>query len=131
MPKQAGWNHWIPGLVTRAVNALQDGARLGNSYEGTLYRWPLVADVGMLYWRTDLMTSPPQTPEDLVRIGRALQAVDQTKYGFVWQGRQYEGLSCDFLEVLEGFGGAGWILPAVIQGSTATSRSPQQHGSNR
>ena len=114
LPKyaEAGWLEPLdPWFGDTELNALQDGARLGNSSEGTLYRWPLVADVGMLYWRTDLMTSPPQTPEDLVRIGRALQAVDQTKYGFVWQGRQYEGLSCDFLEVLEGFGGE-WLDPS-------------------
>ena len=27
----------------------------GNDFEGTLYRWPLVADMGLLFWRTDLM----------------------------------------------------------------------------
>ena len=115
LPKyaEAGWLEPLdPWFGDTDLDALQDGARLGNSYEGRLYRWPLVADVGMLYWRTDLMPSPPKTPEELVRISRDLQAADQAKYGFVWQGRQYEGLSCDFLEVLEGFGGE-WLNPST------------------
>jgi multiple sugar transport system substrate-binding protein len=58
------------------------------------------------------MASPPETPEELVSISRELQTTDQAKYGFVWQGRQYEGLSCDFLEVLEGFGGQ-WLDPST------------------
>lgn len=93
------------------LQALSSGARLGNNVQGHLYRWPLVADVGLLYWRTDLMDKPPRTPSQLVQISRTLQDNDRVKYGFVWQGRQYEGLSCDFLEILMGFGGA-WLDPS-------------------
>lgn len=89
-------------------NELASGAKLGNSYKGNIYRWPLTADIGLLYWRTDLMNKPPKTPEELIEISNNLISTNLVPYGYVWQGRQYEGLSCVFLEVLEGFGGA-WI----------------------
>ncbi|MCB4395021.1 ABC transporter substrate-binding protein [Synechococcus sp. HB1133] len=108
LPKYAaaGWleplDHWFDQADQEQ---LVEGARLGNDYDGHLYRWPLVADVGLLYWRTDLMKEPPKTPDELVSVAGQLVQTNAVANGFVWQGRQYEGLSCDFLEVLQGFGG--------------------------
>ena len=61
--------------------------------------------MGLLYWRTDLMEQPPTTTDALVEVAGRLVESQAVANGFVWQGRQYEGLSCDFLEVLQGFGG--------------------------
>ncbi len=102
----AGWlqplDAWLgPG----ALEPLVSGARSGNRIDGRLYRLPLVADMGLLYWRTDLMAAPPRTPDELVAISRRLQEQGQVRWGYVWQGRQYEGLSCVFLELINGFGG--------------------------
>ena len=93
------------------VDALVAGARLGNSVNGDLYRWPFGADVGLLYWRKDLMPEPPRTASDLIQIASRLRADGKVKEGFVWQGRQYEGLSCNFVEFLSAFGGT-WLDPA-------------------
>ena len=87
---------------------LSYGARLGNKYKNKLYRWPLTADMGLLYWRTDLMKRAPKTPQELIDISLKLKSKNIVKYGYVWQGRQYEGLSCVFLETLHGFGGE-WL----------------------
>ena len=92
------------------VDALVAGARLGNSVNGDLYRWPFGADVGLLYWRKDLMPEPPRTASDLIQIASRLRADSKVKDGFVWQGRQYEGLSCNFVEFLSAFGGT-WLDP--------------------
>ena len=92
------------------VDALVAGARLGNSVNGDLYRWPFGADVGLLYWRKDLMPEPPRTASDLIQIASRLRADGKVKEGFVWQGRQYEGLSCNFVEFLSAFGGT-WLDP--------------------
>jgi multiple sugar transport system substrate-binding protein len=103
----AGWllplDDW---LGPDAMVPLAPGAREGNRIEGQLWRIPLVADMGLLYWRTDLMDAPPRTPAELEATSRQLQRQGKVRWGYVWQGRQYEGLSCVFLEVLHGFGGA-------------------------
>ena len=94
------------------IESLVAGARLGNAVDGTLYRWPFGADVGPLYWRTDLMSEPPQTPDELMELARRLTDEGKVSEGFVWQGRQYEGLSCDFVEFLSAFGGT-WLVRAT------------------
>jgi multiple sugar transport system substrate-binding protein len=107
----AGWLEPLDSFFdSEEIDALVEGARLGNHYDGVLYRWPLIADVGLLYWRKDLMDTPPRTPEQLSGLGSRLIADGAVNTGFVWQGRQYEGLSCDFVEMLSAFGGS-WLNP--------------------
>jgi multiple sugar transport system substrate-binding protein len=81
---------------------------------------PAFTDAGVLFYRTDLVSSPPQTFEELVRDARREQTRD--RWGFLWQGKQYEGLVTVFLEVLRGYGGE-WIDAATrevrIQSSQA------------
>ena len=108
LPKyaEAGWLEPLESYFNDMdVSSLAAGAREGNNFNNHLYRWPLVADMGMLYWRTDLMDVPPKTPDELVSISKNLQKENKVEWGYVWQGRQYEGLSCVFLEMIEGFGG--------------------------
>ncbi|MFL0747346.1 MAG: ABC transporter substrate-binding protein [Prochlorococcus sp.] len=115
LPKYAaaGWLAPLdPWIDQQAIDSLAPGAQLGNSYKDQIYRWPLVADMGLLYWRTDLMKEPPKTPQELLEISQRIQQEGRVPYGYVWQGRQYEGLSCVFLEVLDGFGGK-WLTPGT------------------
>lgn len=76
-----------------------------NRWQGRLYALPWYADVGMLYWRTDLLPAPPSTFDQLVTSALAGKARGGLPYGFVWQGARYEGLVTVFLEHLGGFGG--------------------------
>ena len=113
LPKYAaaGWMEPLEDFFNeKDVDALAIGAREGNSYDGHLYRWPLTADMGLLYYRTDLMEQPPVTPEELVLVSQSLQKDRKVDWGYVWQGRQYEGLSCVYLEMIDGFGG-DWLQP--------------------
>ena len=111
LPKYAaaGWltsmEDWINA---EDLESLAYGASLGNSYHEKIYRWPLVADMGLLYWRTDLVKDPPRTPQELLEVSLKLKKQGDVPYGYVWQGRQYEGLSCVFLEVINGYGG-NWV----------------------
>ncbi|OKH37088.1 ABC transporter substrate-binding protein [[Phormidium ambiguum] IAM M-71] len=90
----------------------------GGSYQGKLYRIPLRSDAGMLYYRKDLLDQaklkPPETFEQLMNISKYLQRNDKAKWGYIWQGRQYEGLVAMFLEVLEGYGGF-WVNPETLE----------------
>ena len=105
----AGWMEPLENYFSeKDVDSLAIGARKGNSYDGHLYRWPMTADMGLLYYRTDLMERPPETPDELVQISQSLQKEKKVDWGYVWQGRQYEGLSCVYLEMIDGFGGQ-WL----------------------
>ncbi|MBD2436962.1 ABC transporter substrate-binding protein [Nostoc sp. FACHB-110] len=90
----------------------------GGKYQDKLYRIPMRSDAGVLYYREDLIKQaglkPPQTFDDLMRISQTLQKKDKINWGYVWQGRQYEGLVAMFAEVLDGFGGF-WVKPDTLE----------------
>jgi len=105
----AGWIEPLePLLGDDAMEGMAVGAQLGNAFGGHLWRLPLLADMGLLYWRTDLMDAPPRSLQELAATAADLKARGEVSWGYVWQGRQYEGLSCVFLEVLRAFGGE-WL----------------------
>jgi multiple sugar transport system substrate-binding protein len=107
----AGWLEPLePLLGDDALAGMAPGAQLGNAFGGHLWRLPLLADMGLIYWRTDLMDAPPRSLQELAATAADLRRRDVVTWGFVWQGRQYEGLSCVFLEVLRDFGGQ-WLHP--------------------
>ena len=117
LPKYAAAGWMVPledYFNDNDINELATGAREGNSYNDHLYRWPLTADMGLLYYRTDLMDQPPETPEDLILMSQSLQKHQKVDWGYVWQGRQYEGLSCVYLEMIDGFGG-DWLQTSTNQ----------------
>lgn len=87
------------------ADAFFPAAIAANRWRESLYALPWFVDVGMLYWRTDLLPRAPATFEELTgEAGRAVRDAG-VPYGFVWQGARYEGLVTSFLEVLGGFGG--------------------------
>jgi ABC-type glycerol-3-phosphate transport system substrate-binding protein len=73
-------------------------------WKGRLFAFPWFMDVGMLYWRTDLVPRAPANLEELVRFACAGMS-EEVARGIVWQGARYEGLVTVFLEVLGAFGG--------------------------
>lgn len=73
--------------------------------EGKTWAVPWYLDVGLLYYRTDLVPHAPRTWGELETFARAAMKKDPELQGFLWQGRQYEGLVCNVYETLWGFGG--------------------------
>jgi multiple sugar transport system substrate-binding protein len=71
--------------------------------ENELVALPVFLDVGVLYYRKDLLAhGPPQTWDQLAAAAVAIQGRVRNQnpdfYGFAWQGAQYEGLVVDFLD---------------------------------
>ena len=101
---------WLLDLTSRLSPAdrqdlLPVDLRAG-SYRGRLYQVPAFTDAGVLYYRKDLVPRPPETFDELERMAREFKTSE--RWGFLWQGKQYEGLVTVYLEVLWGFGGE-WI----------------------
>ncbi len=92
------FSRFAPGLIQ------------GATYKGQVYGSPLFEDQGFLYYRKDLLAkyhmSVPTTWEQLESDAKTIQSKDGIKYGFVWEGDAYEGLTCNFMEYLTDAGGA-------------------------
>jgi multiple sugar transport system substrate-binding protein len=101
----AGWIAALDGF-SPPVDELLASAVAANRWNGALYALPWFVDVGMLYWRTDLVAEPPDTLEALAQMARDAQTTHGVPFGFVWQGARYEGLVAAFVEHLGAFGGA-------------------------
>ncbi|PMB49310.1 ABC transporter substrate-binding protein [Fischerella thermalis CCMEE 5205] len=115
----AGWLLDLTDKVTESeLTAFSPKDVEGGRYKGRLYRIPMRSDVGMLYYREDLLKqagfNPPETFTDLIKISQALKQQDKINWGYIWQGRQYEGLAAMFVEILEGFGGF-WVNPNTLE----------------
>lgn len=98
---------WILGLdrFQPPVDGFFAPTVAAGRWRGTIYALPWFVDVGMLYWRTDLMAHAPRDLDELVTAATAARARG-VPYGLVWQGARYEGLVTVFVEHLGAFGGA-------------------------
>lgn len=101
----AGWIRPLDAFAP-PVGRLFESAVAANRWQGALYALPWFIDVGMLYWRTDLMPAAPESIDALSHTAKELVSQQRVPYGFVWQGARYEGLITVFLEHLGAFGGA-------------------------
>lgn len=113
-----------PGVVAEHAVALQDalgeqakamfpGIIEACTVDGNLIGMPWFTDAGLLYYRTDLLEKyklePPVTWTDLENSAKTIKdgenATNKDFTGFVWQGKAYEGLTCNGLEWLVSQGG--------------------------
>lgn len=85
-----------------------------NTVKDRLVAMPWFTDAGVLYYRADLLEKygevPPTTWEQLTATAKKIQkgerdAGNDKMWGFVWQGRAYEGLTCDALEWVASYNG--------------------------
>ncbi len=107
---RAGWLLDVsPILSMKEREAFFPGPMEAVTFRDRIYAVPWYIDAGILYYRKDLLEqysfSPPTTWPELVRAARIITGQEPGLYGYLWQGKQYEGLICDVLEVLWSNGG--------------------------
>ena len=108
---ESGWLTELDGVDTTPFF----GSAVAVDKKGEkIFAVPLYVDCGLLYYRKDLLKEYncglPSTWKQLVECALRVQQGERGKgrddfYGFVWQGAQYEGLICNFLEFASGIGG--------------------------
>ena len=86
-----------------------------NTIQNRLVALPLYMNGGMLFYRSDLLkkygyTAPPATWKKLTEMSQRIQRGERAAgkssfWGFVWQGGEYEGLTCNALEWQVSFDG--------------------------
>jgi multiple sugar transport system substrate-binding protein len=137
---RAGWlaeltEAFHPDVLARDMLA---GAVETAVLEGRTFAVPWYVDVGLMYRRTDLVPNPPRTYADLEASIRAVRREDPEVAGWLWQGKQYEGLVCNAYEAIWGHGGVSMhggrlaldTEPArlgleFLRGTVATGLSPK------
>lgn len=91
-----------------------------NTVDDRLVGMPWYTDAGLLYYRSDLLEKhgfePPETWQQLTETAQAIQEAERAEgneqlWGFIWQGKAYEGLTCDALEWVSSHNG-GTIVDA-------------------
>ncbi len=106
-PAEFSSNGWTADLSNKWPasdrSAYLPGPIKSCTYQNQIVAAPLRTDLGVLYYRKDIISTPPTTFGELKSMAQSNGS--KAKNGFVWQGSQYEGLVCDFVEVLAGYGG--------------------------
>jgi trehalose/maltose transport system substrate-binding protein len=91
-----------------------------NMVDGKLVAMPWFTDAGILYYRKDLLDKHkekiPTTWQELTATAKKIQDAERKAgnkdiWGYVFQGKAYEGLTCNALEWVTSFGG-GTIIDA-------------------
>lgn len=82
------------------------GSMASGNYKGKQYTLPFFPDLGLLYFRKDIVSeddaakleSGNYTYDDLYAMAEKYTGQGGTKYGFVYQSKQYEGLTVNVTE---------------------------------
>lgn len=82
------------------------GSMDSGKYKGKNYVLPYFPDLGFIYFRSDIVStedaaklkSGNYTFDDLIAMGEKYKGEKGTKYAYVYQSKQYEGLTCNLNE---------------------------------
>lgn len=96
------------GLNKTDYNA---GSMTSGNYKGKQFTLPFFPDLGLLYYRNDIVSkedaakleSGQYTYQDLYAMAEKYAKQKGTQYGFVYQSKQYEGLTVNVTEFTKSF----------------------------
>ena len=86
----------IEPIKDQFVPATLESVKWKNKY----WALPVGTNVAVLYYRTDIIKTPPKTWEELVQQARSAMKEHPEMAGFLWQANQYEGLTVDAMEFI-------------------------------
>ncbi|WP_147803513.1 ABC transporter substrate-binding protein [Alkalicoccus halolimnae] len=104
---QAGYALELDRYVERDGIELDDyfeGTVDSGTFDGRLWAMPTYTDAGLLYYRTDIVDSPPETWDDLIDMAGEMQGEEGTEFGYLMQANQYEGLVVNAIEFFGAYG---------------------------
>jgi trehalose/maltose transport system substrate-binding protein len=113
-PAQLAANGWILDLSDLFTESMRsdfvDAAIQSVTYQGKVWGVPWFTDAGLLWYRKDLLedsgySDAPSTWDELKEMAGKISKDSGTKYGFVFQGAEYEGAVVDGLEYIWTSGG--------------------------
>ena len=111
-PAQFAASGYILDLTDRFTDQDEflSGPMQSNTFDGKAWGVPWYTDGGLLYYRQDLLekagySEPPKTWEELKEQARKVQQDEGIRFGFVFQGGEYEGGVCNGCEYIWTHGG--------------------------
>lgn len=75
------------------------------TFKGRIWGLPCHSNAGLLYYRTDVIETPPTTWDELYEMAEEHVGEGGTKFGYVMQAAQYEGMVCNAIEFMASYGG--------------------------
>lgn len=126
----AGYLEPIDVLMNGANYKKEDfnsGSMASGNYKGKQYTLPFFPDLGLLYYRSDIVSkedaakleSGDYTYDDLYTMAEKYTGQNNTKFGFVYQSKQYEGLTVNVTEFTESYGNVTGGLETMYKFTTA------------
>lgn len=102
---QAGWVMPLTSFHPSMAQFFPHEVAAG-TYNGKVYAIPWFDNPEGLFYRTDLIKSPPRSPAQVVSDAQAAMKADPSlKEGLAFEGEKYEGAITAFLTVDSAFGG--------------------------
>jgi multiple sugar transport system substrate-binding protein len=129
-------NEWVPEFAAgNYISALPGKLRNGflaqplasGTYDGQLYAAPFTTDVGLLYYRTDLVSKEKVTGltsfKGLVDLAAHVMTTHHDlRIGYAGQFASYEGLTVNLLEIIHSLDPNAFAASGAIRDSNAVTQ---------
>lgn len=94
--------------TTEKISTFLPFTLLANKFDNHYYGIPYRTDAGLLFYRKDLLEkyniAVPKNYNDLVKSATHIMEKEPDLFGYAGSWMKFEGLSCNFYEMLWGFG---------------------------